>query len=736
MKKKIFSVLLTLVLVLSFSLVTALPAAAQTDRLVPSEYNTIQEAIDAAEPGDTIIVSDDTYQESISITTADLTLRSENGRDSTIIENVGNVVSPEAAQCGFLIRGSANNFKLGGAVNQGFTFSGGTSPRLIQLNNSPSGVEISYNTVNTTGDASTGILIGAAGATGLTVDNNIFIADEDATYQDWPLIGPDTTNPVLDVTVTGNEFTGSGTPNKYGAAICLGKIGVSSLAESTIAGNTISAFDRGIIISADSADLDVSGNTISDCDKGVQFRTGTHAEMENNTFANNTYNIYHAAEIVTGGSSFYGDIQDAIDVASSGETILVYAGTYTEDVTVDVVGITIQGESLEAIVDGGFALMVDDITIDGLTIENGRPGPLAAYHPAAISAEGESDGHTIINNTLIGNGSVPSNGILLCHSNDDVLIDGNVVYNWRRGITLRTSCDNVTISNNEVYNNLVEGIGLGESTNCVVTNNDIHGNNTVVDTQGGGGISVYKGSGHLINRNDIYDNLHSGLSSFHYDATIVDATCNWWGHASGPGPEGLGDSVICDGGEIASYEPWLLEAGGSCYEQTQFLPTGWTLVSTDNAIDTTATSWGGVTIAYKYAPTTAYVEATVADLVPVDALYAKTDAGGAIGLVYSGGVPVASSKDLEAGWNLISSAIETNARAVLSPLRYVQVGEQQGVGLATLVSQGSYNRTSDSFYLATLIDSDWDTLGGTTLKPFDGYWVYMNAAKTFGVVPN
>ncbi|MBA7581462.1 hypothetical protein ES708_23367 [subsurface metagenome] len=305
-------------------------------------------------------MSDGTYQESISVTTADLTLRSENGRDSTIIENAGDVVSPEVAQCGFLIRGPATNFTLGGAADQGFTFSGGTSTRLIQLNNGPSGVEISYNKIDTTGDATTGINIGAAGATGLTVSNNIFIADE-ATYQDWPLIGPDTTNPVLDVTVTGNEFTGSGTPDKYGAAICLGKIGVSSLPESTIAGNTISAFDRGIIISADSADLDVSGNTISDCDKGVQFRTGTHAEMENNTFANNTYNIYHAAEILTGGSSFYGNIQDAIDAASSGDAILVYAGTYTEDLVVNIADLTLQSETGKA---NTTIQLVDGVGID------------------------------------------------------------------------------------------------------------------------------------------------------------------------------------------------------------------------------------------------------------------------------------------------------------------------------------------------------------------------------------
>ena len=45
MKRKIFSILFTLVLVLSLSLVTAVPVGANTDRLVPSQYGTIQTAI-------------------------------------------------------------------------------------------------------------------------------------------------------------------------------------------------------------------------------------------------------------------------------------------------------------------------------------------------------------------------------------------------------------------------------------------------------------------------------------------------------------------------------------------------------------------------------------------------------------------------------------------------------------------------------------------------------------------
>ncbi len=56
--------------------------------------------------------------------------------------------------------------------------------------------------------------------------------------------------------------------------------------------------------------------------------------------------------------------------------------------------------------------------------------------------------------------------------------------------------------------------------------------------------------------------------------------------------------------------------------------------------------------------------------------------------------------------------------------------------MATLVSQGNYNQNTGSFGIATLTDTEWASgpLATTTLNPFDGYWVYINAAKSFDVI--
>jgi len=53
---------------------------------VPDDYSTIQAAVDAANPGDTIIVRDGTHIENIDVSTANLTIQSEHGAEVTIVQ--------------------------------------------------------------------------------------------------------------------------------------------------------------------------------------------------------------------------------------------------------------------------------------------------------------------------------------------------------------------------------------------------------------------------------------------------------------------------------------------------------------------------------------------------------------------------------------------------------------------------------------------------------------------------
>lgn len=434
----------------------------------------------------------------------------------------------------------------------------------------------------------------------------------------------------------------------------------------------------------------------------------------------------------TFGLDAFVTIQGGINGVAEGGTVNVAAGTYTECVLVDVEGVTIEGESLDAVVDGGFELKADNITIDGLTIENGCNNR-AIFTRGPSGPTFGSKGHQIINNELIGPGDTTGWGINIVACDDEpvnILVDNNKMHGWRIAIMLEGY--STVLTNNDIYENTKSGIDVERSCDNLISYNDICDN---------GQYGIYFGSvattGNVVVYNNICGNGEYGI--FNNSTGTVDAINNYWCSASGPSHSpGYGDPVS----DYVLYDPWLLgpvvpgEPLPTTFDKTLALLVGWTLVSTDNWIDPAQTVGVGVILAYNYTPSLGYWEVTPAALVPVDALYLKTEIGGGVGIIYSGGVPVASSKDLEAGWNLISSATIDDAKAVLSPLRYIDVGEEQGIGLATLVSQGNYNQHSPSFYLATLSPADWNVLGGTTLNPFDGYWAYMNAAKTFGVVPD
>jgi len=323
MKRKIFSVLLTLVLLLSFSLVTAAPAAAADITVGSSgDHATIQAAIDAASPGDTIIVAGGTYTEDLTVNIANLTLKSESGAGSTTIQLVDGV--------GIDIQGGASDFTLGGASGEGFTILNGAATTFnIQLANAPSDVEISHNTINTVGNASMGISVGAAGASGLIISNNSFTAEAG----DGSIWGPN----VVDVTVSNNTLiggayaiqfsgvTGTISNNTISASSGSGAIVISNGAGTsglTISGNNISSCTRGIRFveycaqgtAADMTTVTVTENALTGNDIGLLVGNGTHVlasnfTIDNNNFSGNNVALQndHASEQVTAADNWWGD---------------------------------------------------------------------------------------------------------------------------------------------------------------------------------------------------------------------------------------------------------------------------------------------------------------------------------------------------------------------------------------------------------------------------------------------
>jgi nitrous oxidase accessory protein NosD len=102
--KKMFSILFALVLMASPGLMMAAPVLADGNiRHVPGDYDTIQEAIDAASDNDTIIVAAGLYEESIVIDKA-LTLKgTQAGVDARTRSGTETVIEPDAEEAGISI---------------------------------------------------------------------------------------------------------------------------------------------------------------------------------------------------------------------------------------------------------------------------------------------------------------------------------------------------------------------------------------------------------------------------------------------------------------------------------------------------------------------------------------------------------------------------------------------------------------------------------------------------------
>ncbi len=92
---------------------------------VPGDYSTIQEAVDAAEDGMTIIVSEGTYNECISISSKDLTLKSTGPDTPSVVENT--IINGGGNCSTITISGASTNT----VTIEGFTITGGSGSDLI-----------------------------------------------------------------------------------------------------------------------------------------------------------------------------------------------------------------------------------------------------------------------------------------------------------------------------------------------------------------------------------------------------------------------------------------------------------------------------------------------------------------------------------------------------------------------------------------------------------------------------
>ncbi len=180
------------------------------------------------------------------------------------------------------------------------------------------------------------------------------------------------------------------------------------------------------------------------------------------------------------GGADYTNIQDAIDAASSGDTVYVYPGTYNENVEISK-DLILTGENKDTtIIDGGK---------NGHTLyAYGAPGSKIETHISEFTIRNAGGlGYDCIALSYVNNGTINNNKIMNSDESDGIQLD---------------HCNDVTISDNTISNNEGSGVSLTLSDNNIIHNNVIQSNQK--------GMYIYYSS----NNNEIYENTITGNSQY------------------------------------------------------------------------------------------------------------------------------------------------------------------------------------------------------------------------------
>jgi hypothetical protein len=252
----------------------------------------------------------------------------------------------------------------------------------------------------------------------------------------------------------------------------------------------------------------------------------------------------------------YPTIQEGIDAAADGDTVLVAAGTYVENIDFKGKAITVTSESGPdvTIIDGNQAGSVITIigsgsgtVVDGFTITNGSgtvEGTFYAYG-GGIYCIGPSA--TIMNNVITGNTATGPNasgsgGGIFCGIHSSPMILGNVISNntVEKGFLPSNGggicCSSkAIIANNIITDNKAPDAGGGIYGVPNLYNNVIAGNEASV----GGGIFHSEDSGFIENNTIVKNKADKGGGVF--SSVFVDMTCILnsilWDNEAAEGPE-------------------------------------------------------------------------------------------------------------------------------------------------------------------------------------------------------
>jgi parallel beta-helix repeat protein len=585
--------------------------AGPADGSETAPYASISAAIAAASAGDTIVVKPGTYQETVVLDKA-ITLASAGGAAATTIVGVTGNATPV-------------QFATSGATVDGFTITHQYTPaELSAWGDGNTGNDVNNN----------GVLFNQL-TSGNTLKNSVVSLNRNGIYANNASAtisgntitnnrtGLNFTNTFNGMQVTGNTISGNWT---LGLVMYTASAGMNvDFSTVTISGNTFDGnwyAEIGIKdMPGSTGTLDVSSNTFTDAP--VTYSTSASASFNEPGFDAQkpavagvdgtatkpatdlpTLRIYNSGSVVlayagktlkVGASQPFQTVQSAVDAAADGDTVLVEAGTYAEQValtkSVKLVGAgastVIQapasmtdaygfGKNVVTVNGSGVSAEISDLTVAGPgagTCNSINTGIFvggaanATVHDATISnvsdtplsgcqngigiqvgiAGGTTGTATIADNAISG---YQKNGIAVKGAGSDATITGNVITGAggssviaQNGIVI-VSGSTATITGNTVTGNQYTGanesvgvllFGAGAVT---VSENTLTGNDV--------GFYTDSASDSAISRNRLDGNVIAGSEN---DGTAtLDVSENWWGSATGPttssNPDGRGAAAL------------------------------------------------------------------------------------------------------------------------------------------------------------------------------------------------
>jgi surface glycoprotein (TIGR04207 family) len=737
--------------------------------VIVSNGDSIQQAIDDADPGTTLVVDGGTYEEQLTIDKEGISLVA--GEETPELTSSSGVVvqihAANATVSGFDIVGSGtfDSGNLGMSVRSNSsgasvkvtdttfenvylgiqTGSGGPysfTAENVTVNNSVSGfghqsetgsavVRDSDITVNTQG-------VGIYKANNAVIENNSITVDADAI---------DGEEPVFD-TERGVDFSGSNV---------------------TIVENEIESSDTGIL--SGSYGIPVEDVTITDNEIDAQSvavnDTPDNLDLDSVRAANEfTRAAYLIDSDGVQSDAIYGSISRAVDAAVEGDSVAVDRGTYDEDVTVDTSNVSILGQGDDTVINGLVYLNAQNATLTDVAVEPDefvRPSdgdiPKDEKQAILITASNVSVYDSTVDVSLDANGDfeevnaiqvfggepitdvrIVNNDITGTASNDDV---AGVV-----GVSDQAETEGTLVFNNSisvdsegysfgVVTRASGGSNIEETPETVVVYNDI---DATADAYPGVGYGIESTDEAQVDPNAqiVKDNTFGDVDSIQLKAAegTLDVTMNEWEDLENVSfrTDGFGTPVQ-NGGEIV-YDPFLTSSPNASDftrpgERTDF---GHDLVvpadgephsvafpaPVEGDVSEVFGDFNGTVYAYDGDEWKSGEEVRDEDIDALDAFAVTVDEGEQdlrIDFEYAESddpVPSMTTADLEEGWNFVGA-----------PSGNVNSDEAFAGSTADVTTVIDAIAGPNSETTPYGLDASGEVSNPSEVSPFKGYWVFV-----------